>query len=243
MKPRVGPRLRLVLLAAALGATAAVLGATEWATCPAWAQLQAPRLPAPGSPAARALRVRAGELDPDLSRVYIFVDKTGFGHQHGVEGRIKAGNLRVAKASAGRIIFDMTSFRADTKEARRRVGLDGTSSEQEQEQVTANMVGEAVLDVEHFSTATFVANSIRHFDERDAAGKAQFSLDGDFTLHGITRAVHITATGGQEEGYLHLKGSFPLRQTDYGIRPFKKALGAVGVADVLTVYGDLWIKK
>src|ERR1700722_10995480 len=77
MKPRIVPQLRLVLLATALGAGVAVLGATEWATCPAWAQLPAPRLPAPGSPAARALRMRAGELDPDLSRVYIFVDKTG----------------------------------------------------------------------------------------------------------------------------------------------------------------------
>ncbi len=231
MKSCVLLRLRLILMVAALSAA-------DLAASRAWAQL-----PAPGSPAARALRMREGELDPDLTRVYIFVDKTGFGHQHGVVGRIKAGNLRIAKASAGRIIFDISSFRADTKEARRRVGLEGTSSEQEQEQVTANMLGEAVLDAEHFSTATFVVNTLRRFEERDAAGKAQFSLDGDFTLHGVTRAVHITATGGTEEGYLHLKGSFPLKQTDYGIRPFKKALGAVGVADVLTVYGDLWIKQ
>jgi hypothetical protein len=55
--------------------------------------------------------------------------------------------------------------------------------------------------------------------------------------------VHITATGATEQGFLHLKGAFPLRQTDYGIRPFRKALGAVGVADVLTVYGDLWVKQ
>lgn len=231
MKSCVLLRLRLILMVAALSAA-------DLAASRAWTQL-----PAPGSPAARALRMREGELDPDLTRVYIFVDKTGFGHQHGVVGRIKAGNLRIAKASAGRIIFDISSFRADTKEARRRVGLEGTSSEQEQEQVTANMLGEAVLDAEHFSTATFVVSTLRRFEERDAAGKAQFSLDGDFTLHGVTRAVHITATGGTEEGYLHLKGSFPLKQTDYGIRPFKKALGAVGVADVLTVYGDLWIKQ
>jgi hypothetical protein len=26
-----------------------------------------------------------------------------------------------------------------------------------------------------------------------------------------------------------------------GIQPFRKALGAVGVADQLTIYGDLWI--
>jgi polyisoprenoid-binding protein YceI len=186
--------------------------------------------------------IRGGAIDADLSRVFIFVDKTGFGHQHGVVGRLKEGRLRVAPESAGRLLFDMPSFRADTEEARRKVGLGGAGSEQEQEQVTANMLGEAVLDVEHFPTALFVVTSVSRLEEKDPSGKSKLSLDGDFTLHGVTRHVRITATGTQERGFLHLKGSFPVRQTDYGIRPYKKALGAVGVADVLTVYGDLWVK-
>jgi polyisoprenoid-binding protein YceI len=194
-------------------------------------------------PDPRAMRLRTSQIDPDLSRVFIFVDKTGFGHQHGVVGRIKGGYLRVAGESAGKILFDMSSFRADTREARRRVGLEGDSSNDEQEQVTANMVGAAVLDTAQFPTATFTVMRMRKFDERNPTGKVQFALDGDFTLHGVTRRINITATGEKERGYLHLKGNFPLRQTDYGIRPFKKALGAVGVADVLTVYGDLWIKQ
>jgi polyisoprenoid-binding protein YceI len=194
-------------------------------------------------PEVRGARLRAGEIDTDLSRVYIFVDKTGFGHQHGVVGRIKKGYLRVAKESAGKILFDMPSFRADTKDARRRVGLEGESSEQEQEDVTANMTGPAVLDAAQFPTALFAVTSVRRFEERNPTGMKQFALDGEFTLHGVTRALSITATGEQEQGYLHVKGNFPLRQTDFGIRPFKKALGAVGVGDVLTVYGDLWIKQ
>ena len=193
----------------------------------------------PGRPIAS----RDGQIDTDLSRVFVFVDKTGFGHQHGVVGRLKSGNLLVANESAGRMVFDLSSFAADTESARRRVGLEGNSSDTEQEQVTANMRGAAVLDVERFPTAEFVLSSVRRFDQKDANGNTQFGLDGDFTLHGTTRRVHITATGSQERGFLHLKGSFPLRQTDFSIRPFKKALGAVGVADVLTVYGDLWVKR
>ena len=92
-------------------------------------------------------------------------------------------------------------------------------------------------------TALFAVTSMRRFEERSPTGLKEYVLDGDFTLHGVTRGVNITATGEDEQGYLHLKGHFPLRQTDFGIRPFKKALGAVGVADVLTVYGDLWIKQ
>jgi polyisoprenoid-binding protein YceI len=191
----------------------------------------------------RNSRLRPNEIDPDLSRVFIFVDKTGFGHQHAVVGRLKGGFLRVAKESAGKILFDMPSFRADVQEARRRVGLEGAASEQEQEQVTANMLGASVLDVAQFPTALFTVATVRRFDERNPTGMPQYSLDGDFTLHGVTRRINVTATGEKERGFLHLKGNFPLRQTDYGIRPFKKALGAVGVADVLTVYADLWIKQ
>ncbi len=201
-----------------------------------------------GQPPARptdtgAGRLRPSQIDTDLSRVFIFVDKTGFGHQHGVEGRLKGGYLRVAKESAGKIMFDMPSFRADTQSARRRVGLEGASSEQEQEQVTANMIGPLVLDVAQFPTALFAVSSVRRFEQRNAGGMTQYALDGDFTLHGVTKRINVTATGEQERGFLHIKGNFPLRQTDFGIRPFKKALGAVGVGDVLTVYGDFWIKQ
>jgi polyisoprenoid-binding protein YceI len=231
MKRAISARIRFTLVAAI--AVATVASTTN--------RLQA-QSPEPRREARNA-RLRAGEIDTDLSRVFIFVDKTGFGHQHGVVGRLKSGYLRVAKEAAGKILFDMSSFRADTLDARRKVGLEGAGSEDEQEQVTANMLGEAVLDASHFPTAHFAVTSMRRFEERNPAGLKQYALDGDFTLHGVTRGINITATGDQEQGYLHLKGHFPLRQTDYGIRPFKKALGAVGVGDVLTVYGDLWIKQ
>jgi len=34
---------------------------------------------------------------------------------------------------------------------------------------------------------------------------------------------------------------FKIRQTDYGIKPFSRVLGAVGVKDELLISGDLWI--
>src|SRR5580704_19062918 len=126
---------------------------------------------------ARNARLRPGEIDTDQSRVFIFVDKTGFGHQHGVVGRLKGGYLRVAKESAGKILFDISSFRADTLEARRRVGLEGAGSEDEQEQVTANMLGGSVLDVAQFPTALFTVGSVRRFEERNPAGMPQYALD------------------------------------------------------------------
>ena len=43
-----------------------------------------------------------GEIDTDRSRAYVYVDKTGLGHEHGIEGKIKSGLIKVgAKTDAG----------------------------------------------------------------------------------------------------------------------------------------------
>ena len=68
-------------------------------------------------------------------------------------------------------------------------------------------------------------------------------LDGDFTLHGKTNKITVVANPINVNGYTRLVGNFSILQSDYGIKPFRKALGAVGVADRLTIYGDLWIAQ
>jgi len=194
-------------------------------------------------PAAPRNRLPLGGIETRASRVYIFVDKSGFGHQHAVVGRIKEGKLRLAEKPAGRIVFDMKSFVADTSDARRYVGLEGETEEGTRQQVTQNMLGPDVLDAERFPTATFEVMTVKALDDKSENGKPQYQIEGQFTLHGATRPLDFTAEGVTEKGFLHLKAAFRLRQTEYKIRPFKKALGAVGVSDVLTVYGDLWVKQ
>ncbi len=43
------------------------------------------------------------------------------------------------------------------------------------------------------------------------------------------------------KGWLHIRGSFNIKQTDYGIKPYSMALGAIGVADTLKIDGDLFV--
>jgi len=53
-------------------------------------------------------------VNPDFSRIYIFVDKSGVvGHSHAIEGKIAEGNLSLRSGSHGKLVFDMTSFDAD----------------------------------------------------------------------------------------------------------------------------------
>jgi polyisoprenoid-binding protein YceI len=183
-----------------------------------------------------------GDINLEASRVYIFVDKTGFGHQHAIEGRLAEGKLRVAGRSAGRMVFDLQTFKADTNVARHYVGLKGEFDKKTQAEVTSNM-HDTVLDVAQFGTATFAIDSFQPIEERGKSGKPQYRFDGEFKLHGVKHPLRFVAEGTEDRGYLHIKGTFRMRQTDYKITPFKKALGAVGVADALTVHGDIWVKQ
>lgn len=183
-----------------------------------------------------------GDVLLEASRVYIFVDKTGFGHQHGIEGRLKASQLRLgATKEAGKLVFDMTSFDADTNSARKYVGLEGETDEDTRLAVNANMKGEDVLDVARYPEASFQIQSAKAVGKASSRGLPIYEMTGDFTLHGVKQPVRIFAEVEQFRGWLHLRGSFLVKQTDYGITPYKKAFGAVGVADQLKIFGDLYV--
>jgi polyisoprenoid-binding protein YceI len=195
---------------------------------------------AAATPAVEKNEPRKGDVDVERSRVYTFVGKTGFGHEHGIVGRLKGGSIRLgAKQNAGQLEFDLASFQADTPDARHYVRLSGETNDSTREQVTANMLGKSVLDVEQYPTATFVIDSAIPLKKAQPNSPRYVQLDGQFTLHGATRPLRIIAQATPESGAVRLRGSFTMLQTDYNITPFSKALGAVGVTDKLKIYGDI----
>jgi hypothetical protein len=55
-----------------------------------------------------------GDVDLAGSRVYVFVGKTGLGHDHAVIGKLVSGSVRLdAAEDAGQLVFDMRSFLAE----------------------------------------------------------------------------------------------------------------------------------
>ncbi len=203
--------------------------------------------PAPAVPAVVTQNptvYEVGDVFLGGSRVYVFVGKTGLGHEHGVVGLLKEGRINLAAPrDAGMLVFDMTSFSADTPDARKYVGLEGVTDASTQQQVNANMQGEYVLDSAKHPTATFVIKQIAKLDKPSQRNLPQYVLTGDFTLHGTTRPIQVVADTEEQGGWIHLRGGFKMLQSQWGIKPFTKALGAVGVADELTIWGDLWIAK
>ncbi len=182
------------------------------------------------SPAAQpAAGLGADDIDTTTSRVYILVDKTGLGHAHGVEGRLRGGSVKLdAKTGAGQIVFDMASFAADTDEARKYVGLSGSTSDSTKKQVNDNMLGPAVLGVKEHPTATFDVDSALPLAKKSADGNPLYQLRGTFHLRGVSRPLAIEAEAIAKEKLTRLRGHFTIEQTKFGMKPYTAALGARG---------------
>lgn len=195
------------------------------------------------SPAPAAAPPAPGDVDLAASRVYVFVGKTGLGHNHAVSGLLQAGRIVLGAADqAGMLVFDMRSFTADTAEARRAMGLSGETDASTQKQVHATMTGPDVLDVARHPTATFQIRSALSAKQQVSGRPPVYELVGTFTLHGVAREVMIPVEVEQRGEWLRFRGEFVIKQTDFGMKPYKKLGGVVGVADELRITGDIRVR-
>lgn len=217
-------------------------------------QAQQPQLPNAGTQPVTTTQTNAstgaqngqrpaapGDVNLDFSKIYIKVGKVGIGHEHGVIAKLKEGRLQLDNGGKGRIVFDMVSMDADAKEARAYVGLDGETDASTRKQVNDNMRGSEVLDVQKHPTSTFEVTAVKPTGKNSERGLPEYIIEGQFTLKGRSRPVTIRSDVETKNGWLHLRGAFSFLQSDFGMKPFRKMLGAVGVSDRLDIYGDLWI--
>ncbi len=87
-----------------------------------------------------------------------------------------------------------------------------------------HLKGDDFLNVEQHPKIKFESKSV------SSTGDNQYKLTGDFTLHGVTKEITITAekTGEKKTGDGHIIGfhtKFSINRSDYGM---DKMLGAVG---------------
>lgn len=188
--------------------------------------------------------VQGGEtalrVNPDTSRVYIkLTSATRLGHDHGVVGRLSSGE--VALGGSGDLRFDMKTFVSDRPEARKYVGLESEVSASDARKTTETMQGPDVLNVKRFPTARYAFRSARPLDGQSAGEPGRYQLDGDFTLHGRTLRVPLTAVVEKTAtpGLLRMRCDFAIQQTQYGMTPYSALGGLVGVNDRLEIWGDL----
>jgi len=90
---------------------------------------------------------------------------------------------------------------------------------------------ENVLDVNHFSTAAFESKGIKIQKLSDNLLRA--SVSGELSFHGVTHSHSFDARVTVMGTILRISGEFPLRQSDYGIKPVSFAGGALRLKDDL----------
>ena len=185
---------------------------------------------------------KPGDVNLEFSRVYIFVDKTNnLGHTHGVEGKLKQGMLLEDSGEDGSLVFDMKSFVADTPTARKVFAIEAEIDAATVKKVNQNMLGAEILDVLNHQEASFTKATLKKSGKKTAKGNPEYLLEGDFTLHGVSKRVSVPCDGELKDGWLHVRGRFTIRQTEFGIKPYSKMFGAVGIKDELIIQGDLWL--
>lgn len=77
------------------------------------------------------------------------------------------------------------------------------------------------LETDEYPEATFVASAIETSPGAtlEAGGSAEFSLKGDFTLHGVTREIEVpVAASLNAAGELHVTAEFKVKLSDYEIK-------------------------
>ena len=166
-----------------------------------------------------------GQVDLQRSRAYVRIGATGLGHEHGAEGRLKSGMLVLgANANAGELVFDMTTFVTETAASRAYVGLGGGADASTGAKVTANMLGSEVLDVAKYPVAHFRVRSSAALPKRQPSDPQSYQLDGELTLHGVTKPLQVVAVAEELGALVHLRGQFSVRKRSLESRPTRRRL-------------------
>lgn len=198
--------------------------------------------PAPGSDVRGAT---VYQVSPQESDVQIFVYRGGplsrLGHNHVVTSKALSGHawIHPTFAKSGfELSLPVAELIVDDPEVRRTGGADFTSelSPSDREGTRRNMLRPEVLDAEHYPKIMLRAASV-------GGSLASPRVTARITIRNATRDVEVPTKISLQDDRLSASGEFDIQQTDFGIKPFSAALGALQVQDRLHIRFNVVAKK
>jgi polyisoprenoid-binding protein YceI len=158
-------------------------------------------------------------LDTQRSTITIHVGKSGLfsaaAHEHTINAPISSGTVR--ESTAPHIEFTVET-------AKMTVKPDPTIDAKDQATIQTHME-EMTLETKKFPEITFRSSRI----ERIAEGR--WKVDGDLSLHGVTRPVSLTVKQTGDSWTTHTV----LKQTDFGIKPISIGGGMIKVKNEVEI--------
>lgn len=196
-----------------------------------------PRADQPGQPAGDAFVSRPGPDSDLLVRVWRDGLAGALAHDHVIEATSFRGDVVVPRqpGDMAAVSFDVDarSLRPDRPDLRRKVGLPGTLSDGDRNTVLDHMQDASQLDVARHPSIRFRSSRVLPL------GNGLWDVEGNFTLHGVTRPLRARMTVAQEGGRLRARGSFRLLTSNYGIRPYEALGGLLKNKDQIDIQLDL----
>jgi hypothetical protein len=178
----------------------------------------------PAIVAAGPLVAQEKAIDTQRSTISIHVGKSGLlsaaAHDHNINAPISSGVISSgANLESGAPHIE---FRVET--AKMTVKPDPKVDANDQATIQTHME-EMTLETKRFPEITFHSSRVQRM------GDGQWKVDGDLSLHGVTKAVSLTVkqAGGGYTTHTVLK------QTDFGIKPISIGGGIIKVKDEVEI--------
>jgi polyisoprenoid-binding protein YceI len=198
-----------------------------------------------GAPQARGTALRAADrLKAELharahsykivaaeSSLWVFVAKAGFfsafAHDHEIGVQSFNGSVIVTETGVSGGALELAI------DARSLTVLDKKPSAEDKQKIRDAMHNE-VLESAKYQKITFKSASVSNVKQ---TGENVFSLvvNGELTLHGVTKRLAVPASVTITPQQLRAVGKYTLKQTDFGIKPYSAAGGAVKVKNEVVV--------
>src|SRR5579862_8686928 len=163
--------------------------------------------------AAGPLMAQEKAIDTQRSTITIHVSKSGLlsaaAHNHTVVAPISSGAL--VESGVSRI-----EFRIET--AKMTVQPDPKIDAKDQATIQTHME-EMTLETKKFPEITFRSSHVQKLAD------GQWKVDGDLSLHGVTKTISLTVKQAGEPYTTHAV----LKQTDFGITPLSIGGGMIKV--------------
>jgi polyisoprenoid-binding protein YceI len=164
-------------------------------------------------------------IDATASRLTVQAFATGllssFGHNPKIGIRDYEGEIQLVRDTFEKALVRVT-VRTNTMDV-----LDEMKSD-DRKKLEQVMYGE-VLAVERFPTAVYESKEIKV--QKLSEDLLVARVAGELSFHGVTQSHSFDARVSRMGAMLRISGEFPLRQSDYGIKPVSFAGGALRLKD------------
>lgn len=204
---------------------------------------RSPTEPAPGIPGAPvvprgATLYRVSSADSSVHiRVYRGGTLSNLGHNHVISSKSVAGQIWThasIEKSGFDLVLPVSDLIVDDNEARAAAGAEFPLNvpDDAKQGTRRNMLGEAVLDAAHYPRISLQSVAVRgSMNVPQVTARITIKTQSREVLAPLKLALN-----GKE---LQATGEFEIKQTDFGIKPYSVALGALAVQDGLKIKFEL----